>query len=339
MKVQVTQNMKQGKKLDLKRYYNILFIIIIIIEICLIINISKNLEANKSMLKTNMNTVISKKTSITQITKENEKLKKEIKNLELDRLNILTLFKNNNENLININKNISEEYNKIFEDYELKKKLFEYKIEEDNETLIELNNELKNKLFIKNKLEQELDILEETYFREIPTIKMKSSILNYNQEKINLITKWLTSLNIGQIKKYNLIFSAKEYDFDSFYFHDLCGKELSNTLILIKTENNDIIGGFTFASWEPNSLLAYDDKAFIFNLNKKQKFRISNPSSAINSRINEGPIFGIYDVIINGNKMSIQEKMESYGDNDLNIGHGVINIDNYEVFNVVFDKL
>ena len=37
--------------------------------------------------------------------------------------------------------------------------------------------------------------------------------------------------------------------------------------------------------------------------------------------------------------MSIQEKMESYGDNDLNIGHGVINIDNYEVFNVVFDKL
>ena len=54
-------------------------------------------------------------------------------------MNILTLFKNNNENLININKNISEEYNKIFEDYELKKKLFEYKIEEDNETLIELS--------------------------------------------------------------------------------------------------------------------------------------------------------------------------------------------------------
>ena len=194
--------------------------------------------------------------------------------------------------------------------------ILEYKIEEDNDTLIELNKELNNKTLIMENMEKELDKLE---------------------EKINLITKWLASLNIGQIKKYKLIFSAQENNFDSFSFHEICSKDVTNTLILIKTEDNDIIGGFTFASWEPNSLISYDDKAFVFNLNKKQKFRITNPSSAINSRINEGPIFGMYDLIINGNKMKVQEKMESYGNNNLGIKNDVVKILNYEVFNVIFE--
>ena len=74
----------------------------------------------------------------------------------------------------------------------------------------------------------------------------------------------------------------------------------------------------------------------MFNLNKKLRFRISNPSFAINSKINEGPIFGLYDLIINGNKMKVQDKMESYGDNDLGINLDVVKIINYEVFNVIF---
>ena len=186
-------------------------------------------------------------------------------------------------------------------------------------------------------LEKELDIFEDKIYIEIPDIKIKSSILDSDDEKINLITKWLTALNIGQVKKYKLIFSAQDYNFDSFSFHEICSKDITNTLILIKTEYNDIIGGFTFASWEPNSLINFDDKAFVFNLNKKQKFRISNPSSAINSKINEGPIFGMYDLIINGNKIKVQEKMESYGNNNLGIKQGVVKIKNYEVFNVVFE--
>ena len=35
--------------------------------------------------------------------------------------------------------------------------------------------------------------------------------------------------------------------------------------------------------------------------------------------------------------MKVQEKMESYGDNDIGLGQDVINIENYEVFNVIFD--
>lgn len=330
--------MKEARKIKFKKYFYFLLIALIIIEIYLIINTSKQLDENKIVLKTKLNNVMAKKTNISRIVLDNENLEKEIQMLKDEQINTLNLYKKENENLVRINNNISKEFHINFEEYEERIKLFEYKIIEDNETLNELNNELKNKSLIRNNLERELDKLEEKIYQEIPYIKMKSSLLGSDIEKINLLTRWILSLNIGQINKYQLIFSTDYYSFDSFCFHDICGQDyISNTLIIIKTENNDIIGGFTLASWKANSLLSYDDKAFVFNLNKKQKFRVSNPSNAINSRINEGPIFGVYDLIINGNKLKVQEKMESYGDNDLGIGQEVIKIENYEVFNVLFN--
>lgn len=330
--------MKEARKIKFKKYFYFLLIALILIEIYLIINTSKQLDENKIVLKTKLNNVMAKKTNISRIVLDNENLEKEIQMLKDEQINTLNLYKKENENLVRINNNISKEFHINFEEYEERIKLFEYKIIEDNETLNELNNELKNKSLIRNNLERELDKLEEKIYKEIPYIKMKSSLLGSDIDKINLLTRWILSLNIGQINKYQLIFSTDYYGFDSFCFHDICGQDyISNTLIIIKTENDDIIGGFTLSSWKANSLLSYDDKAFVFNLNKKQKFRVSNPSNAINSRINEGPIFGVYDLIINGNKLKVQEKMESYGDNDLGIGQEVIKIENYEVFNVLFD--
>ena len=330
--------MKEARKIKFKKYFYFLLIALILIEIYLIINTSKQLDENKIVLKTKLNNVMAKKTNISRIVLDNENLEKEIQMLKDEQINTLNLYKKENENLVRINNNISKEFHINFEEYEERIKLFDYKIIEDNETLNELNNELKNKSLIRNNLERELDKLEEKIYQEIPYIKMKSSLLGSDIEKINLLTRWILSLNIGQINKYQLIFSTDYYGFDSFCFHDICGQDyISNTLIIIKTENDDIIGGFTLASWKANSLLSYDDKAFVFNLNKKQKFRVSNPSNAVNSRINEGPIFGVYDLIINGNKLKVQEKMESYGDNDLGIGQEVIKIENYEVFNVLFD--
>ena len=328
--------LKNEKNL-IKYIYYIIFIAVIIIEIFLIIYTTNKLDEKKIILNTKLNSIINKKNNISKLIIDNEKLEKEINNLKNEQINELKMRKDENENLIEINKNMSDEIHKNYEEYELRKKLFEYKISEDNESLIELKNELNNKSIIVKNLENELDILEDKIYIEIPDIKIKSSILDSDDEKINLITKWLTTLNIGQVKKYKLIFSAQDYKFDSFSFHEICSKDVTNTLILIKTEYNDIIGGFTFASWEPNSLINYDDKAFVFNLNKKQKFRISNPSCAINSKINEGPIFGMYDLIINGDKMKVQEKLESYGNNYLGIKNDVVKIINYEVFNVIFE--
>ena len=329
--------LKKKKNLIIKYIYYIIFIDVIIVEIFLLIYTSNNLNENKILLNTKVNSVINKNNNISNLNIDNEKLEKEITNIKNEQINELQICKEQNENLMTINKNMSDEIHKNYEEYELRKKLFEYKISEDNETLIKLKNELNNKSLIMKNLEKELDALEDKICTEIPNIKIKSSILEFDEEKMNLITKWLTTLNIGQVKKYKLIFSAQDYNFDSFSFHEICSKDISNTLILIKTEYKDVIGGFTFASWEPNSLINFDDKAFVFNLNKKLKFRISNPSYAINSKINEGPIFGMYDLIINGNKMKVQEKLESYGNNNLGIKQDAVKIENYEVFNVIFE--
>ena len=330
------EKQKIKRNFNIFNYYNIIFICVIIIEIFLVIYTSKQLDNNKIILKTKLNTIINKKNNISKLKFDNEKLEKEIILLKDEQINNLQLYQKENDNFKEINKNLTDEIHKNYEEYKLREKIIEYKIDEDNETLNELKNQLNNKTLIMKNLEKDLDKLEEIKYVDIPNIKMKSSILELDEEKINLITKWLSYLGLGKIVKYKLIFSAQDYNFDSFAFHEICSKDITNTLIIIKTKNNDIIGGFTFASWEPNSLVNYDDKAFVFNLNKKLRFRISNPSFAINSKINEGPIFGLYDLIINGNKMKVQDKMESYGDNDLGINLDVVKIINYEVFNVIF---
>lgn len=226
---------------------------------------------------------------------------------------------------------------KSYEEYETRKKIFDEEIIEKNNTIKELYNELNNKVLIRTNLEDKLDIIESELIGDIPNIKIKSSILDNDENKISLLTKWISTTSGSEIKKYKIIFSAIEHDFDSFSFHEICGNEdIDNTLIIIKTEKNDIIGGFTFASWNANSLISYDNKAFVFNLKKEIKLRVTNPSYAINSKINDGPIFGIYDLIINLDKLKIQEKLESYGDKDLEIGNNIIQIDNYEVFTVIF---
>ena len=332
---------KKAKTKHCRNYYYFLFTSLIAIEILLIINSSKKYNEEKNIFKIKHELIVNKDNNISKIISEIETLEQEIKDIEtniIPKSNIeLNLFQNELNNLLSKNKNISEIYQDSFEEYKTKKEIFEDEIIEKNNTIKGLYDELNNKVIIRTKLEYNLDIIEDKLSGEVSDIKIKSTIIE-NENHKNLLLKWIAATSGEKIKKFKLIFSAEEHDFESFSFHEICGDEnIDNTLIIIKTENNDIIGGFTFASWTANSLISYDDKAFVFNLNDELKLRISNPSFAINSRINDGPIFGIYDLIINSNKLKIQEKMESYGDKDLGIGNNIINIVNYEVFTVIFE--
>ena len=336
---------KAKSKLKSKNYYSnyyfSLFTLIIIIEIFLIFYSSKKYKQEKKLFKYKHDKIVNKKNNISQLTTEIAKKEQEIKDIETNIIpgnnNKLKIIQNEQFNLFNKNKNLSEIFYKSYEEYETRKKIFDEEIIEKNNTIKELYHELNNKVLIRINLEDKLDIIESSLIGDIKNIKVKSSILENNENKIFLLTKWISSTTGKEIKKYKLIFSAIEHDFDSFSFHEICGNEdIDNTLIIIKTEKNDIIGGFTFASWRANSLICYDNKAFVFNLNKEIKLRVTNPYNAINSKINDGPIFGIYDLIINLDKLKIQEKMESFGGKDLEIGNSVIKIGNYEVFTVLF---
>ena len=332
---------KEKSKSTIGIYYYILFICIIIIEIFLIYNSSKKFNEQKELIKGKHNIIINKKSNISNILHEIEKLKQEINDIKNNVIpnnnNSLLLCELEQKDLIIQNNNLSKDFNKSFNEYESRKSIFEFEINEKNDTIKELYTQLNSKVILRTNLEDELDIIEDKLTGDIPNISMKSIILENDEKYQNLLTKWLSGLGEGEIKKYKLIFNAEEHDFDSFSFHEICGDEnIDNTLIIIKTDNNDIIGGFTYASWRANSLISYDDKAFLFNLNKEIKIRVTSPSYAINSRINDGPIFGMYDLIVNLDKLKVQEKMESYGNKNLGVGSEIINIINYEVFTVIF---
>ena len=66
--------MKEIKKvINLKKYYYILFVGIIIMEIYLIINASKQIDENKIVIKTKVNNIIKKKNNISNLALNNEK--------------------------------------------------------------------------------------------------------------------------------------------------------------------------------------------------------------------------------------------------------------------------
>ena len=72
-----------------------------------------------------------------------------------------------------------------------------------------------------------------------------------------------------------LIFKMSENGFTSKDFHNYCDNK-GSTLILIKTSNDEIIGGFTPLNWEsPNKRVQkYDESGltFLFSLTLNKKF-------------------------------------------------------------------
>ena len=241
------------------KYYYFLLIVIIILEIILGFNSSKKYIQERKIFKNKHKLIVDTKSSISKLLNEIEKIEQEIKIIEA---NIIP--KNNNEfksykkeqfNLLDKNKNLSELIHQSFKEYEKRIEIIEDEIIEKNKTIKQLYNEMKNKALIRTNLEDRLDIIEDSMTEEISYIKIKSSILENDENQKNLLIKWLIASEEKKIKKIKSIFSAVEHDFDSFSFHEICGDEnIENTLIIIKTDNNEIVGGFTYASWRANSL-------------------------------------------------------------------------------------
>ena len=108
-----------------------------------------------------------------------------------------------------------------------------------------------------------------------------STILNYASMK-NL----KTLLNLPQNKSWYLLFQASFDGFNVSSFHSKCDGILG-TLVLIKSENSNILGGYTEADWKIDYSNKYDAKAFLFSLinsyNIPVKMAISSPWNAIYS--------------------------------------------------------
>ena len=133
---------------------------------------------------------------------------------------------------------------------------------------------------------------------------------------------------------------------DSKDFHNYCDNK-GSTLILVKTTNNKIFGGFTPLNWKNNGGYIYDEsnQTFIFSLNLMKKYdMINNKGKAIycDSR---GPNFGACDIGLSYNL----KNGESYANKQCNFlsnnnleltgGKGIndtFKTEEFEVFKVIY---
>ena len=169
--------------------------------------------------------------------------------------------------------------------------------EEFKNKLLEQEKIIKQLIDEKNELKQNLDqskiisyICEENSIRN--DLK-KSKILNeYNIKNFDLIKKRLKLFGRDKKLNFELLYSATKDGDTSQKFHELCDYH-KNTLILIKTDTNNIFGGFAGKTWNSLELgRKRDIKSFVFSLDNQ---KIYNPK--IDSKYhlfcsdNDGPCF------------------------------------------------
>ena len=105
-------------------------------------------------------------------------------------------------------------------------------------------------------------------------------------------------------QKWNLIYRASQDVFEASSFHAKCDNK-PNTLIIIKSTNGNVFGGYTEQTWNQTGKYKADPNSFIFSLinkkNKPIKMKLSR-SYGIFCHSNYGPTFG------GGHDLSIADK-------------------------------
>ncbi|CDW85683.1 UNKNOWN [Stylonychia lemnae] len=104
-------------------------------------------------------------------------------------------------------------------------------------------------------------------------------------------------------KKYKnsfICYSATRDGFNNSIFHQYCD-EKGPSLLLIKTTNGKIFGGYTSISWTPQGFYEKDGNSFIFSIDKKAILKVqpSKVENAIFSYQKQGPQFGQMDIYLN----------------------------------------
>ena len=122
----------------------------------------------------------------------------------------------------------------------------------------------------------------------------------YGTSFLNDEDKILISNFIDPLKKikFNLLYSSSKDGFNCTYFHDYCD-HVSPILIIIYDSSSRKFGGYSTQSFRQPTNSYYNCRApnsFLFNLNNKQKYELSDQTSvnAIYRYNSYGPCFGYH---------------------------------------------
>jgi len=126
----------------------------------------------------------------------------------------------------------------------------------------------------------------------------KSKIItDFNNKNFEFIQKRIKLFNKNKKLNFQLLYSAKIDGEKALHFHELCDNH-KNTLILIKTDSNNIFGGFARKYWNSLELGRKRDlKSFLFSFDK-QKIYNAKPESKYHlfCSDNDGPCFYAFSV-------------------------------------------
>ena len=222
--------------------------------------------------------------------------------------------------------------------------LIEQKEIKDQLNLIQTDIKEKFNL-IMNKLNQLTNdnILEEE--NNFEKVLQKSKIIEKKVDFIKSLKNWICS-NENLDLKCKLLYDAKKDGGLCTVFHQLCDNK-GPTLIIIKTNDGKRIGGFTFKDWNKstNDFIS-DNKAFIFDLAKNQRYNVVSADKAIYSGADYGPIFGAnHDIVIYKNCFVEKggyyyKPNNSYYDysncNDDNKAQVYFKVEEMEVYQIIF---
>ena len=188
------------------------------------------------------------------------------------------------------------------------------KINTDIYTFQNLVNEIKD-------LNEKIDLLKNKINDKTKMFFNVSSIIRNDFDKQTKLMNWIEQkLNKNIILE--LIFKMTENGFTAKDFHHYCDNK-GPTLILIKTSNDEIIGGFTPLNWEATTEREkkYDELGltFLFSLTLNKKFDMikRNTYPAIQNAANLGPDFGVDDLFLD---INLREGI-SYAYSDCNFFH------------------
>ncbi|KAJ5071705.1 hypothetical protein M0811_10114 [Anaeramoeba ignava] len=180
------------------------------------------------------------------------------------------------------NKEIEDKWKKEIED---KNKEIEEKWKKENQDL-KTENEKMKPIFDQYQMEIELR-------KNFP--QFSDSEIIKDIEYVKKLQEWINDNNF--FSKMKKGFSAKKDGFDCKNWHKAVDNK-GKTLVIIKTKDNFIFGGFTQVGFNGNSGWINDSNSFIFSLrNDKgdrdpEKFNHNGGSYAIHCGLSYGPIFG-----------------------------------------------
>lgn len=174
-------------------------------------------------------------------------------------------------------------------------------LKKDNESLHKEMSDLKQ--FISAKFDELFKILKEKDEKNKILEEKKKDIygktsLVTKKEEISLLSSALSNtevFNKTKIKdlKFELIYSTTRDAWNNAGFHSKCNN-INNTLIIIKTTEDKIFGGFTTKNWNSQQGVLKDDKnAFVFSFVTNKFYPVIDGQKAIFTSSN-GPCFYSY---------------------------------------------